>query len=132
MKWETHIKSIENTISRHIGIMQRAKFLLGPSHLLLLYNAFVLPHLKYSCETWALNYPSKLSRICTLQKRAIRIVDQAHYLQHSSPIFKKHKVLKFPDLIKMSQRSTLLLDFTFESPIGYRVSPADQIGTTFS
>ena len=35
-----------------------------------------------------------------LQKRAIRIITFASFMEHSSPIFKSLKIIKFLDLVK--------------------------------
>ena len=45
LKLKTHIASVAATLSRNIGIMRRAKYLLSARELILLYTALVLPHL---------------------------------------------------------------------------------------
>ena len=100
LKWNSHIRQVENTLSRNIGLIRRAKHILDSGHLLLLYNAFVLPFLTYCLQVWGNTYPSKLSRLTILQKKFIRMIDSADQRAHTSPIFKKYNVLKLDDLIK--------------------------------
>ncbi len=42
-----------------------------------------------------------LQTLCTVQKRAIRIVNKAGYLDHTTPLFLKSKTLKFMDLVNL-------------------------------
>ena len=103
LKWKSHIRNVENTISRHIGLIRRAEYLLDSRCLLLLYNAFVLPFLNYCVQIWGSTYDTNFLNLITAQKKAIRIVDHAGWRDHTSPIFKKYNVLKFLDLVKISQ-----------------------------
>ena len=102
LKWSSHINQVESTISRNIGLIRRSQHMLDSRCLLLLYNALVLPYLNYCLQIWGSSYVSKFSRLITLQKKIIRIIDHAYYLEHTSPIFKKYQILKFPDLVKAS------------------------------
>ena len=103
LRWNSHIRSVENTVSRNIGIIRRSKDILGSTHLLLLYNSLILPALTYGSQVWGSTYPTKLTKLVTLQKKIVRIVDHSDYLAHTSPIFKKFNVLKLLDLIKYMQ-----------------------------
>ena len=51
---------------------------------------------------------SAFSKLIKLQKNIFRVIDQAGYMDHSGPIFKKYNTLKFPDLMKSSQIIALL------------------------
>lgn len=102
-KWDHHIKQIEGTVSRNIGMISRIKKFLAPKHCLLLYNALILPHLTFGIEVWGSTYPTRFKRLEILQKRIIRVIDSAHYLSPTSPLFKKHQVVKLQDLARLSQ-----------------------------
>ena len=45
-------------------------------------------------------YSSCLNKLRILQKKAIRIITQSHYLAHTDPLFSKLKLLKLDDLYK--------------------------------
>lgn len=100
LKWRCHIKHVENTKSRNIGLIRRAQHILDTRYLLLLYNALVLPFLNYCLQIWGNSYTSNLSNLVTAQKKIVRIVDHAESCAHTSPIFKRHKILKLMDLVK--------------------------------
>ena len=76
--------------------------------MLLLYNALVLPHLNYCSVIWGRNYETALERIIILQKRAVRMIDKKPFLHPSKPLFIKHKILRFPEMV-MEQCIMILL-----------------------
>lgn len=107
LKWSAHIRSVETTIARNLGLIRRAKYCLESNHLLLLYSAFILPFFNYSAQIWGNTYGSKLSRLIILQKKAVRIIAKAGSREHSSPLFKRFNLLKLPHLIQYIQLSML-------------------------
>ena len=64
-----------------------------------MYNTLILPHLSYCCEIWGNACNSRVNDIMLLQKRAVRIIDKVGIRDHTTPIFKKYKILKFNDLV---------------------------------
>ena len=62
----------------------------------------MLPHLSYCCEIWGNTFVSRLHDIIILQKRAIRLICNVDCRAHTSPLFKKYRILKFCDLIKFN------------------------------
>ena len=65
--------------------------------LLTLYNCFVLPYLTYSILTWG-GSSTQCIRLLTLQKRAVRIISNAGFHDHTAALFCNLKLLKFNDL----------------------------------
>ena len=67
------------------------------SVLLTLYNSLILPHFHYCLLLWGSsikeNHPIHL-----LQRKAVRIIDNNHYIAHTEPICKVHRLLKLPDM----------------------------------
>jgi hypothetical protein len=100
LKFSKHIGHISALISRNIGIISRIRFCLDKKTTLLLYNSLVLPHLNYCCLIWGINYQSQLSKIVTLQKRAVRLIEHVYPPHSSEPIFKKYKIVKLGDIAK--------------------------------
>ena len=102
LSWENQIKQVQNKVAKSISIMYKVKYLLDKTSLYTLYCSLVLPYLNYCCEIWANNYYARIRNIIVLQKKAIRIVDQVPYKSHTSEIFKKYRLLKFQDIVKVS------------------------------
>ena len=66
-----------------------------------LYNAHVLPHILYCIAIWGSTYSSHLQPLFILQKRAIRIITKAPFRETTQPLFKRTKILKLYDQIKL-------------------------------
>ena len=97
--WDKQINIVKRKLYNVIGVINRIKEKVDSDTLITIYNTLMLPHLSYCCEIWGNTYCSRLKDIVVLQKRAIRLVNKVDYKAHTSPIFKKYRVLKFNDLI---------------------------------
>ena len=65
-----------------------------------LYYSFIQSHLNYNLINWSCTYPSYLEPINKKVKKAIRLISfsKTKY-DHTSPLFKQHSILPFPELI---------------------------------
>ena len=63
-----------------------------------MYHAVFESHLRFACEIYGSATEKLLDELFILQKRAIRIINNSHYLSHTDPIFLKLKLLKLQDL----------------------------------
>ena len=73
-----------------------------PSNMLLtIYNSFVLPYLNYCILIWGCS-STQCKKLFTLQKRAVRIISNAGYQDHSAPLFEQFKLLKLNDLYRLN------------------------------
>ena len=66
-----------------IGVMRKLRSVLPLNALFMLYNAFLLPYLNYCSLVWSGASLSNLNRLQVLQKKAIRLCSNAHYLAHA-------------------------------------------------
>ena len=85
--------------SKTVGILNKLKLILPINIKILLFNTLLFPHINYCLMAWGFN----CNRLYTLQKKAIRIISQSKYNAHTSPLFKKLKLLKLQDLLKLQQ-----------------------------
>ena len=99
LKFKSHIGKVAGLVSRNLGIISRARYLLDKKQLLLLYNALILPYFTYCLVIWGSNYESTLQPIILLQKRAIRLICGAGRIAHTAPLFRELKVLMVVDLL---------------------------------
>jgi len=94
LKWDAHINTVANKISKTVGIMNKVKYILATAHLKLLYQCLIEPYLNYCCIVWA--SPVKhttLETLHKLQKRAVRVILFATYRAHSKPLFHRLNIL---------------------------------------
>ena len=68
------------------------------SALLVLYKSFLLSYLSYGNIAWGNGNKTHLDSILVLQKRAIRLCANTHYLANTNPIFKRLGLLKITDI----------------------------------
>lgn len=94
LTWKTHINYIALKLAKNIGILSRIAYLLPKDIKKSLYNTLIYPYLNYCNFIWASNYPTRLQKLVTLQKRAIRLIEGAAYTASSRPIFASLKLLK--------------------------------------
>ena len=88
-------------MSRNISILHKVKHILDSYYLYALYCTLVLPYITYSCEIWGGTYETSLANVIRLQKKAIRMIDNVPFREHTAPLFKKYKTLKFQDIVSL-------------------------------
>ena len=72
-----------------------------------LYFSIFNSHLSYGLPVWGQANKNYLERIKKIQKRAIRVITFSEYRAHTSPLFKKLKILNIKDLIQLKTASLL-------------------------
>ena len=84
-----------------------------------LYYSVFYPFLTYGVHVWGLTFPSFLTQLFIIQKKAIRIIAVSEPKSHSEPLFKSLNLLKLNDVIESQilsfvyQRSRRLLPTCF-------------------
>ena len=101
LKWDKHINQVCNKITRSTALLAKLKHFVPRYVLLMIYNALCLSHISYALSVWGGSPPSSLKRVISLQKKGIRHVCNAKYNSHTSPLFKKCKILKLQDIYKL-------------------------------
>ena len=91
--WKDHIKLIENKISKNIGILYKAKFLLNQKCLKNIYFSFIHSYLNYANIAWASTNRTKLRKLFIKQKQAIRIIYYKGRQTHARPLMKNLNAL---------------------------------------
>ena len=100
LSWRKQISHIENKISKGIGMLAHIRKFVDEDALVQVYNSLLLPYLNYCVEVWGNTHSTKLNKIVTLQKRAIRIIAGLNPRESTSKYFKRLNLLKFSDVVK--------------------------------
>lgn len=100
LSWKPQISNVKNKIAKCISIMGKSRYLLNYKALYTVYCSLILPYITYCLEVWGNTYRTNLQDVVILQKRAIRIVHNVGYRDHTNALFLKSKTLKLDDLIK--------------------------------
>ena len=67
-----------------------------------LYYSIIHPYYLYCLSIFGATYDRHLEPLNKLQKRAIRVISGAGFLDHTDPLFYSNKILKVNDLYKQS------------------------------
>ena len=98
LTWKLHIDHISSKVSKLIGIMIRARRVLGIESILTLYNTLIKPYLSYCLIIWGNTYKSYLRKIENLQKKVLRIITFSDFLAHTTPLFQRTKIMTISQL----------------------------------
>jgi hypothetical protein len=98
LNWKTHINTKSNQVLKVVAILAKLKHTLPQFILMTIYNSLILPQLNYAITAWGNMQNKEIKRLTTLQKKAIRHISNSKYNSHTSPLFKKMKLLTLQDL----------------------------------
>ena len=59
-----------------------------------LYNSFIFPYIDYCLEVWGRTYPSNVNPVYVMQKKAIRVIFNAHNNEHTNNYLLRIKCIK--------------------------------------
>ena len=112
LNFKNHIQCVLGKISRNTGVLYRIRDLLPTEVRIKFYLSLVYPYLSYGITVWGGTAQTHLQPLIIQQKRTIRTIAGAHYLEHTSPLFKQFNILKLKDIYNFS-----LLVRTFKSRV---------------
>ena len=110
LTWKYHIAHVKKKISKALFSIKQVNHVLPTYCLRTLYYALVHSHISYGIIAWGCANKSYIKPLVILQKRAIRIINNAPYNSHTDPKFKSSKILKIPDLF-IYQSLLFMYDF---------------------
>ena len=120
LSWEFHSRKIRAKISGAVYALSKLKSLLPKKIKYLIYNSLFRSHIEYCISAWGKSKSSEIKRIITLQKRAVRYIDNARYNSHTGPIFNKYRILRFNDLVDFNQDCLLYNNVNGRLPTSFR------------
>ena len=85
LNFRYHIDSVRKRLSQALYSLRLAKNLLNTSSLILLYHSLFHCHLIYALPIWSCTSSSILSQVFTMQKNAIRTINNVKYNAHTDP-----------------------------------------------
>ena len=98
LNWKDHIHDIATRLNRANALLFKIKTFVNFNTLKSIYFAIFDSHINYTNLIWGQNVHSAF-RIATLQKKAIRIINNQPRNSHSSLLFKKSNILRSEDKI---------------------------------
>ena len=116
LNWTNHIETISKNISMGVGIINKLKHFVPEGVLYSLYCTLILPYINYGIIAWGCSNKSNLDRIMKLQKKAVRIMSNSHYLSHSAPLFNKYNLLNVYDIYLLEVCTFMYKEFNNKLP----------------
>ena len=101
LKWSKHIQHVCDKVTKNLYILNSVKALLPLTHRLTLYRTLIESHIQYGYIIWCEGTRADWNKLELLQKKAIRSVACANYLDHTTPLFGEFGVLKLYDVIQI-------------------------------
>ena len=101
MTWDAHINHTSKKISKAIGILYQLKHIYPQRILYTLYTTLIVPHLNYCLILWG-SCIKENHRPHLLQKKALRIITNSHYVAHSEHIFKAVRCLIITNMFSVA------------------------------
>lgn len=98
LSWKVHTNIVGKKVSKAVGILCRLKNILPAHALRAIYNSLMLPYFNYCILIWGV----KSKNLYKIQKKAIRILTNSKFNQHTSRLFKQQKILKINDLFTLN------------------------------
>ena len=103
LTWSYHIKAIKNKTSTAVYALAKVRNLLPSNIKLTIYNSLFRSYVEYGISCWGKIACPDMKKIFTLQKRAVRLIDNSKSMSHSDPIFLKYNILKINDMVDFNQ-----------------------------
>ena len=87
LKWEPHIKHINNKLTKNIGILNKLRFYTSVDTLKQLCCTLVFPYINYALlSCWGTASQSQIQKIRTKQNKCIRSILYSHTRECHSPL----------------------------------------------
>ena len=100
LEWNLYLNILNLKLNRAIGLLCKIRHYVPKFLLKTLYYTIFHSHLIYSCQIWGQNQ-SILNKIQPLQDKALRIINFKPDNFDTAELYKKDKILKISDYIKL-------------------------------
>ena len=117
LNWKDHIASVKSKLSKSTAILYKCSQLVDLQSMYILYCSMFLPYINYCSEIWGNTYPTNISGIVILQKRAMRLLYGANCIDHTTPLFYRSRALKSVDLVKFKTAVFMFKAYQCKLPV---------------
>ena len=93
---------LESNVFRYVGILFKLKLFLPTYILSKIYYAFIHSYLNYGLIMWGATPASNLSKLCSIQNKALRVILGTGWREHVPPLYATQKILQLRKLLTYS------------------------------
>ena len=116
LNWTTHIETISKKYIRGVGIINKLQHFVPEGVLYSLFCTLTLPYINYGIIAWGSLNKLNMDRIMKLQKKAVRIMSNSHYLNHLALLLKKYNLLNVCDIYLLEVCTFMYKEFNNKLP----------------
>jgi len=98
LSFKEHIQNLNSKLSTGLFFLRSVKNVLIEKALKSLYYSLIHCHIIYAIHVYSSANDGLLNSIFKKQKMALRIITNSRYNSHTEPLFKKLRILQFPQL----------------------------------
>lgn len=104
LNFKKHIDLVITKIAYFLYVLRKVKGIFSKRILTSLYYCLVFPYLNYNLTVWGGTSDYIIRPLIIMQKKIIRILNgSTNLVEHTSPLFKRMKIIKLKDLFHSSQ-----------------------------
>ena len=95
LTWKHHISKISNKIRLNLFLLKKERNFIPKKTRLMIYNSLIRPHLEYCINIFSSCNITGEKSLFQMQKKAVRMISNKKYNDHTEPIFKELNLLNF-------------------------------------
>ena len=100
LNFDKHISSVENKISRAVGIISKLRHYLPTCAILQLYYSLIHTHLLYGLVVWGSSFKSKFKKLLSLQNKVVKLIGGGLLRDRATLFYSQLGILKLPNRIR--------------------------------
>jgi len=100
LTWKPHLSHINQKISRALFSLKQVKHFLPKQYMKTLCYSLIHSHLSYGSLVWRNVTQLALPQTILLQKRAIRLINNAKYNSHTDLLFRSSRIVKLAESVE--------------------------------
>ena len=101
MSWKLHTEYIRKKVLGILFMMKNSKHMIPARVKKMLFSSLVQSVIHYALPIWGGASKQIIDPLVRIEKRAIRLANNAHYIKHTDPMFGALGVLKLTDMYKI-------------------------------
>ena len=103
LNWDIQVKTLCSKLSSVCGVISKVRHYLDRESLMLIYNSLFDSRLRYAILAWGTTSEQKLSKLRSLQNRAVRFITYSSFRTSVAPLYASLKILPLNELFFMQK-----------------------------
>ena len=114
LNWDLQITKLCSKLSSVCGVLSKVRHYLDRESLMLIYNSLFDSRLRYGILAWGTAPAQNLSKLRSLQNRAVRFITFSSFRTSAAPLYSSLKILPLHEMLHM-QKSIFMHSIHYNS-----------------